>query len=105
MADEIRMDYELMDNMKRAFVESAKQLETTLAEVQSIANDLEGSGSNDGALLGDGGQAFTEAIRVKLSPAISRLRDRFESLGERVDKAKAEMQAADQQKASPRFSN
>lgn len=98
MSDQIRMDYELMDNMKQAFLQGVEQLQDTMQEMQSIANTLE-----DGALLGQGGDAFTDAIRGKLSPAISRLTERFESLANRVEQAKAEMQEADQSEASPRF--
>lgn len=98
MSDQIRMDYELMDNMKQAFLQGVEQLQDTMQEMQSIANTLE-----DGALLGQGGDAFTDAIRGKLSPAISRLTERFESLANRVEQAKVEMQEADQSEASPRF--
>jgi WXG100 family type VII secretion target len=98
MSDQIRMDYELMDNMRQAFLQGVEQLQDTMQEMQSIANTLE-----DGALLGQGGDAFTDAIRGQLCPAISRLTERLDSLAIRVEQAKTEMQEADQSEASPRF--
>jgi uncharacterized protein YukE len=58
--------------------------------MQSVANEIE-----DGALLGRGGTAFTEAIRGKLCPAISRLTDKFQELAEDINKAMEDMRSAD----------
>ncbi len=90
MTDEIRMDYGLMEDMSKTFQQSVEQLQDTLSAVQNIANELE-----DGALLGRGGDAFTEAIRNKLSPAISRLTEKFQELSEDVTKAMEDMRSAD----------
>lgn len=99
MSDEIRVVPELMDNMTQTFLQGVEQLQDTMQEMQRIANTLE-----DGALLGEGGQAFTDAIRSKLCPAISRLTDKFQELAEDVRTAKeAIVQEADQQKAAPKF--
>lgn len=90
MSDEIRMDYGLMEDMSKTFQMSVEQLQDTLSAMQNVANELE-----DGALLGRGGDAFTEAIRNKLSPAISRLIEKFEELAEDVNKAMEDMRSAD----------
>ncbi len=90
MTDEIRMDYGLMEDMSKTFQQSVEQLQDTLSAVQNIANEME-----DGALLGRGGDAFTEAIRNKLSPAISRLTEKFQELAEDVNKAMEDMRSAD----------
>lgn len=90
MSDEIRMDYGLMEDMSKTFQQSVEQLQDTLQAVQNIANELE-----DGALLGRGGDAFTEAIRNKLSPAISRLTEKMQELSEDVNKAMEDMRSAD----------
>lgn len=90
MSDEIRMDYGLMEDMSKTFQQSVEQLQDTLQAVQNIANELE-----DGALLGRGGDAFTEAIRNKLSPAISRLTEKMQELSEDVNKAMDDMRSAD----------
>jgi WXG100 family type VII secretion target len=91
VADEIKVDYPLMDEMTQTFLQGVEQLQDTMQEMMSIANALE-----DGALLGRGGVAFTEAIRGKLCPAIGRLTDKFQELSEDVKKAKEFAQQADQ---------
>ncbi len=90
MSDEIRMDYGLMEDMSKTFQQSVEQLQDTLSSMQNVANELE-----DGALLGRGGDAFTEAIRNKLSPAISRLTEKMQELSEDVNKAMEDMRSAD----------
>jgi WXG100 family type VII secretion target len=90
MTDEIRMDYGLMEDMSKTFQQSVEQLQDTLSAVQNLANEME-----DGALLGRGGDAFTEALRNKLSPAISRLIEKFEELAKDVTDAMGDMQEAD----------
>ena len=54
----------------------------------------------EGALLGRGGEAFTDAIRSKLCPAIMRLDDKFQELAGDVQKAIDYMQQADKTSAS-----
>ena len=90
MSDEIKMDYGLMEDMSKTFQQSVEQLQDTLQAMQNVANELE-----DGALLGRGGDAFTEAIRNKLSPAISRLTEKMQELSEDVNKAMDDMRSAD----------
>ncbi len=90
MTDVIKMDYGLMEEMHGTFLQGVEQLENTMQEMQSIANAME-----DGALLGRGGDAFTDALRSKLSPSISRLTDKFKELAEDVQKAMQDMQSAD----------
>jgi WXG100 family type VII secretion target len=75
MTDEIRVVYADMEEMSRTFQRGAEQLKDTMQEMQNIAGVLE-----DGALLGMGGQAFVEAIRGKLCPAVNRLSDKFNEL-------------------------
>ena len=86
MSDIIKMDYGLMEEMSQTFQQGVEQLENTMQEMQSIANALE-----DGALLGRGGAAFTDAIRGKLCPAIARMTDKFNELAGDIEKAMAEM--------------
>jgi hypothetical protein len=50
--------------------------------------------------LGRGGDAFTDAIRSKLCPAIGRLTDKFKELAGDVQKAIDYMQQADKTSAS-----
>jgi WXG100 family type VII secretion target len=87
----IKMEYARMEEMAKTFQQGAEQLKDTLSQMQSIANTLQ-----DGALLGNGGTAFADAIRNKLCPAISRLEQKFEELNKDVLVAKAKMMEADQ---------
>ncbi len=87
---EIKMDYGLMEDMNRTFLQGVEQLQDTMQAMQNVANEME-----DGALLGRGGTAFTEAIRGKLCPAISRLTDKFQELAEDIQKAMEDMKSAD----------
>jgi WXG100 family type VII secretion target len=90
MSEIIKMDYGLMREMSQTFDQSVEQLENTMQEMQSIANALE-----DGALLGRGGTAFTEAIRDKLCPSIARMTDKFKELSTDIEQAMEDMQEAD----------
>lgn len=92
--EEIKLDYDKAGNMARTFQQGGQQLEDTMQEMQKIANILE-----EGALLGQGGQAFVEAIRGKLSPSLSRLIDKFKELEGDVNKAIALMRQADEESA------
>jgi len=87
----IKMEYARMEEMAKTFQQGSEQLKDTLAQMQSIANTLQ-----DGALLGNGGAAFVDAIRNKLCPSISRLEQKFEELNKDVLVAKAKMMEADQ---------
>lgn len=88
--DEIRVVYDLMDEMCQTFEQGAEQLQDTMTEMQNIASALE-----DGALLGRGGDAFKEAIRSKLCPAIARLTEKFNELRDDVQAAKEYAMEAD----------
>jgi WXG100 family type VII secretion target len=92
MTDEIRVVYPDMEEMSRTFQRGAEQLKDTMQEMQNIASVLE-----DGALLGSGGQAFVDAIRGKLCPAINRLSDKFNELDKDVRAAVQYAREADKQ--------
>jgi len=94
MTDEIKLVYATAEDMIHTFQQGVESLENTLQEMQSVANTLE-----DGALLGQGGEAFTDAIRSKLAPAISRLTDKFKELAGDVQQAIQYMQEADKTSA------
>ncbi len=95
MSDIIKMDYPLMQQMSRTFQQGGEQLQDTMQEMQNIANMLE-----EGALLGQGGTAFTEALRNTLCPAIARLTDKFQELDNDIRVAMQRMQEADQKSES-----
>jgi len=88
--DEIKLDYGLAEEMAKTFQQGAEQLQDTMQAMQSIANTLE-----EGALLGNGGKAFVDAIRSKLCPSLGRLTDKFTELEGDVHAAIDSMKQAD----------
>lgn len=88
--DIIKLDYGLAEDMINTFKQGAEQLQDTMQEMQSLANTLE-----EGALLGQGGDAFVDAIRGKLCPAIAKLTDKYNELADDVAQAVRYMQEAD----------
>lgn len=91
MADKIKMVYPLMEEMAKTFQKGSEQLKETSSQMQGIAGTLQ-----DGALLGQGGAAFTDAVSGKLVPAINRLEQKFQELQKDVLNAMKDMQQADQ---------
>ena len=94
MTDEIKLVYATAEDMIHTFQQGVEQLQNTNQQMQAVAGMLE-----EGALLGRGGEAFTDAIRSKLCPAIMRLDDKFKELAGDVQKAIDYMQQADKTSA------
>ena len=92
MTDVIKMDYAKMEAMSQTFKQGMQQLDATIQQMHNIAKTLE-----NGALIGQGGTAFTEGINSKLCPSIERLKDKFEELANDVQKAMEDMKHADTQ--------
>lgn len=95
MPDKIKMEYPLMEAMAKSFNEGSQQLQGTGKSMAKIADDMEG-----GALKGDGGSAFADAIRSKLVPAINKLDAKFKELQGDILKAMQDMQSADKESKS-----
>lgn len=90
MPEEIRLVIPTAEDMIKTFVEGVNTLQETNSRMEKVASTLEG-----GALLGQGGTAFTEAIRDSLNPAIAKLEEKFQELAQDVRKAIEDMQEAD----------
>lgn len=86
----IKMDYELMAEMKDEFQRGAEDLDDTLQQMLKIADMLE-----EGGLIGQGGDAFADALRSVLQSKIVTLRDKFEELGRDIQAAVNSMQDAE----------
>jgi WXG100 family type VII secretion target len=89
------MDYPLMDEMKRTFQAGREQLQDTINELSGIADKLE-----QGALLGDAGSAFNEAVRGTLLSAVQKLFDKFEELEGDIQYAVDQMHQAEEKAKS-----
>jgi WXG100 family type VII secretion target len=94
MTDEIKLVYATAEDMIHTFQQGVEQLQDTHQQMQAVASMME-----EGALLGRGGEAFADAIRSKLCPAIMRLDDKFKELAADVQKAIDYMQQADKTSA------
>jgi uncharacterized protein YukE len=69
------MNYESMEAMAKSFHNAHRQIEESMREMEKIAKMME-----DGALQGDGGSAFTEAIRTKLARRMQVLAEKMQEL-------------------------
>jgi WXG100 family type VII secretion target len=58
---DVKMNYDSMDRMAKAFNNAHQQISESMREMEKIAKSME-----DGALQGDAGKAFVDAIRSKL---------------------------------------
>jgi WXG100 family type VII secretion target len=90
MAEKIKMNFGMMEEMAQAFSDGAQVLESTVTEVNNIAAMLE----NDG-LIGQAGEALSDACRTQLAGSITRLKDKFEELQKDINSAMDEMRSAD----------
>jgi uncharacterized protein YukE len=92
--EEIKLDYGLAEDMVRTFQDGVEQWQETLQAMQDVAKMLE-----EGALLGEGGEAFVDTINSSLSPSLSRLTDKYLELVGDVRAAINYMREADKQSA------
>jgi WXG100 family type VII secretion target len=91
MQDEIKMDYPLMEEMVRTFQSGRETLQDTSTELTNIADKME-----QGALLGDAGEAFSEALRGTLLSAVTKLSEKFEELENDIKYAVDQMRQAEE---------
>jgi WXG100 family type VII secretion target len=76
---DVRMNYESMATMASAFDKAAQQLDDTMSAMQKVVQQMEG-----GALVGNGGTAFANAIQEQLVPAMNTMRDKLAEMGEDI---------------------
>lgn len=90
MPEKIKMEYPLMQKMAQTFNEGSQQLQQINQAMKQIAEMLDSE-----ALKGDGGAAFSDAIRGPLSGAIGRLDNKFKELRSDILGAMQDMMGAD----------
>jgi len=88
--DKIKLNYDQADKMAKTFKAGSQQIQQTIQEMNKIAQTM-----SEGALLGQGGQAFVEAIQTKLCPSLKKLSDKYIELEGDVHAAIKFMQQAD----------
>lgn len=79
MSIDTRMNYASMERMQRAFEQAARTIEDTARKMQQIERQMEG-----GALQGEAGDAFRDALRSKLAPRLNVLRDKMAELAKDI---------------------
>ena len=87
MPEKVRMNYQTMKDMTKAFNEAKTQLEDILKTVQKQGSEMEA-----GALQGQAGETFRAAINGPLTKALQDLAGKMGELAEDVDKARAELE-------------
>jgi WXG100 family type VII secretion target len=92
MADKIKLNYPMAEQMARTFNQSSQQIDTTIKEMKAISDTLK-----NGALLGQGGQAFAEAIDTRFVKSLDKLSKKFLELDKDVRAAIAAMRQADEE--------
>jgi WXG100 family type VII secretion target len=93
--DIIKLDYPKAEEMRKTFKAGAEQIETTLKEMKAIANKLK-----EGALLGDGGKAYAEAIQSQLCPSLVKLQAKYKEMDKDVADAVNLMKQSDRESAA-----
>ncbi len=71
---DVKMNYNSMEKMAQAFKEAHQQLDESMREMKKLAKMM-----GDGALVGDGGTAFQDAINNKL---LKRMNQLYQKMGE-----------------------
>ncbi|HSB90803.1 MAG TPA: WXG100 family type VII secretion target [Anaerolineales bacterium] len=87
MSEKVRMNYDTMREMTKQFQAARQQLEETLKAVTKLGNDMDG-----GALQGQAGKTFHNAINGPLTKALKKLAAKMGELAGDVDGARARLQ-------------
>jgi len=98
MPDEVRMDFDAMEDMIRAFQQSAGRLEDAAAAVRQIIDLLEG-----GAMVSQQGARWADSVRSKLLPLLLGGSRSFQEIARDLDGALRDLRDGDVEAAS-RFS-
>lgn len=80
---DVKMNYNSMENMEKAFHAAQQQVTDSSNEMEKIAKTLE-----DGALLGRAGDAFKDAIRSKLIQAMKQIAEDMGTLEKDINGAR-----------------
>lgn len=87
MPEKVRMNYQTMREMTKAFKEAKQQLEEIQKTVQKQGSEMEA-----GALQGQAGQTFRAAISGPLTKALKKLAAKMGELAGDVDGARAKLE-------------
>lgn len=91
MSDQIRMNFDAMEAMAKAFKDAAQDVEEIETKVKEVATTVE-----NGVLRGKTGSALRDKLRDELSPALLRLKAKYEELEKDIREAVDQMRDADE---------
>ncbi|OJX45867.1 MAG: hypothetical protein BGO78_11225 [Chloroflexi bacterium 44-23] len=95
MSEVIKLNYPAMQEMAQQCKAASQRLQETARLAQQIANEMQ-----NGALIGDAGDAFAHALTGALLPAVQKLSQKFEEVTKDIQGAISDMQAQDKGAAS-----
>jgi WXG100 family type VII secretion target len=95
MADKIRLNYPQMEEMAQHLKMVQQRLLQTTRLARSAAQEMQG-----GAMVGDAGEAFANALNTAFVPAVTKLSQKFGEVSDDIKKAISDMQAADKRAGS-----
>ena len=90
MSEIIKMNYAAMQEMAQHCKQTQQRLMETARLAQRIAQEMQ-----NGALLGDAGESFSNALTSAFVPAVNRLSEKFSEVAKDIEGAMADMQASD----------
>ena len=93
--DKIKLNYPAMQEMAKHCHSTSQRLTETLHLAQQAALEMQ-----NGAMVGDPGEAFSSSLNTAFIPSVTKLRDKFEEVAHDIQTAIADMQAEDKQAAS-----
>lgn len=95
MSDQIRVNYQALEDMARHCDRLAQRLGETQQTAAKIAAQMV-----DGALVGDTGEQFAAALNGPFSQSVNRMQEKFVEIAGDIRGAIADMKSADRSAGS-----
>lgn len=90
MSEVIKMNYPAMQEMAQHCKATSQRLMETVRLANQLAQQMQ-----NGALVGDAGEAFGGALTTAFIPSVNRLSQKFEELAKDIEGAIADMRSSD----------
>jgi len=95
MSDKIKLNYPQMEEMAKHLEDVKQRLQQTIQLAKTSAQVMQG-----GALVGDAGEAFANALNTAFIPGVTKLSDKFGEVSNDIKTAISDMKSADKQAGS-----
>ncbi len=90
MSEVIKLNYPAMQEMAQHCKSTAQRLMETIRLARQAAQEM-----RNGAMVGDAGEAFSNALASAFVPAVTKLSQKFDEITKDIEGAIADMQASD----------